>query len=35
MVALLRRLKGRYDPEHVFDGNFGVAPSAGEDGVPR
>ena len=25
-----RRLKALYDPEHVFDGNFGVAPLASE-----
>jgi FAD/FMN-containing dehydrogenase len=33
-LARIGRLKAVYDPEHVFDGNFGVAPLAGEP-VPR
>ncbi|MBO3102709.1 LLM class flavin-dependent oxidoreductase [Cellulomonas fengjieae] len=36
-LARIARLKGRYDPEHVFDGNFGVAPlpRADANDVPR
>ena len=37
-LTRIARLKARYDPEHVFDGNFGVAPALGlaaADPVPR
>ena len=34
-LARIGRLKAVYDPEHVFHGNFGVAPSADEQPVPR
>ena len=33
-LARIGRLKAIYDPEHVFDGNFGVAPLVA-DPVPR
>ncbi|NUU17709.1 LLM class flavin-dependent oxidoreductase [Cellulomonas humilata] len=34
-LARIGRLKALYDPEHVFDGNFGVAPLPSEAPVPR
>ncbi|KRD45145.1 FAD-linked oxidase [Cellulomonas sp. Root930] len=34
-LARIARLKALYDPEHVFDGNFGVAPLASGAPVPR
>ncbi|WP_421741465.1 LLM class flavin-dependent oxidoreductase [Cellulomonas sp.] len=34
-LARIARLKALYDPEHVFDSNFGVAPLASGTPVPR